>query len=471
VQAFDIVHVQHERPHLLDALIGVGIFVFCLIGIQSRVLFELASIWPANAAFLSVLIVFRLKGSMAVWLYAAFAYVAADLLTGATLDKSVLLNLANLGGVAVGAIAASTLRDDVILFQRPIDTLLLTLTMMAASAATATFGAIASAIVSDLQAPDAFALWFSSELVNYASFTPFFILLLRHIFENKKTEHAEMPYSGMQLAAVASLALSLVVTHVLGGPGASAICLPALLWCAVCMPPVFASGLTSMTVVWLLIAGPLQLIPWGFSLHSPLDLSSFRFGLAMVALGPFAVIGVNIAWLSIKQTLKFAATHDSLTGLMNRSAFLETAKLGVSRRNESTYSLMIIDIDHFTSINTSHANQMRDKVLCGVAQLLIRKIRRGDIVCRLGGQQFAVAMPGTPLDEATVGAERLRNEVSRLEIMAPYGVPVPLNVSIGITSRTNDVFDIEQLLGTADAALLEAKSGSRNAVVDRRAIS
>jgi two-component system, cell cycle response regulator len=156
---------------------------------------------------------------------------------------------------------------------------------------------------------------------------------------------------------------------------------------------------------------------------------------------------------------------DALTGLYNRHYM--TTHLGtILSRPEGARScaLMVLDIDHFKSVNDKHGHAAGDEVLREFAQRIQRTMRGTDLACRVGGEEFVLVMPETDLNAAVAAAERLRQAMDG-EPMKVAGLPEGLKVtcSIGVTpTRADD--SIETAFKRADGALYEAKNGGRNRV-------
>ena len=157
------------------------------------------------------------------------------------------------------------------------------------------------------------------------------------------------------------------------------------------------------------------------------------------------------------------ATTDPLTGVSNRRHFAEHAvrQLSIARRNHRPLVAMMVDIDHFKRINDTHGHAVGDEVIKQVASTLRVSVRDPDVLCRYGGEEFAIVMTemhGDPVDVA----DRLRVAIRENPVAAPNG-PVRLTVSIGVAELKPDD-DLETLLGRADAALYRAKEGGRDQV-------
>ena len=153
---------------------------------------------------------------------------------------------------------------------------------------------------------------------------------------------------------------------------------------------------------------------------------------------------------------------DSLTGLLNHSAFHERLAEEIRRanRHRSTVGLLIFDIDHFRRLNDTWGHSVGDEVLRGVAVVARDTCRGNDVVCRLGGEEFAVILPGSSLEDAGAVAERLR--VAIQETSFP-GVD-PVSVSIGVAACPAHASSPRDLTTCAQVALMEAKEAGRNRV-------
>ena len=131
-------------------------------------------------------------------------------------------------------------------------------------------------------------------------------------------------------------------------------------------------------------------------------------------------------------------------------------------------TLMIFDIDHFKQVNDTYGHDCGDEVLKGFADRLRGIIRGGDLLCRLGGEEFVIVMPGVDVEAATRIAERARLAIEEEPfVIDPNGRAIPVTVSIGVAERGADD-DAGSLYRRADRALYRSKSEGRNRVSRRR---
>jgi two-component system cell cycle response regulator len=171
----------------------------------------------------------------------------------------------------------------------------------------------------------------------------------------------------------------------------------------------------------------------------------------------------------LRQTVRRSvemALYDPLTGLNNRR-FLERrlpAMIDAARQRGAPLTMMILDIDHFKRINDTYGHDAGDLVLKGFATELHQIVRGGDLVCRLGGEEFLVAMPGLDASHAARMAERARRTIENKEFLIGGAAgPVSITVSIGLADFRGEQ-DPTDLYRRADRALYLSKSAGRNRV-------
>jgi two-component system, cell cycle response regulator len=166
----------------------------------------------------------------------------------------------------------------------------------------------------------------------------------------------------------------------------------------------------------------------------------------------------------ISEARRLAAT-DSLTGLMNRRAFMEAMDRERSRaaRHTLPLSLLMLDVDHFKRVNDTHGHDGGDAVLRGIADVLRKIARKSDFVSRWGGEEFIVALPQTADGGGRVAAERVRRAIAETSFILPSGDTLHATASVGFASATAQI-NLDELVARADRALYSAKARGRNRV-------
>ena len=162
------------------------------------------------------------------------------------------------------------------------------------------------------------------------------------------------------------------------------------------------------------------------------------------------------------EELTVLATRDPLTGCLNRRALFERFEIEWegTKRYGHALACIIVDIDNFKCVNDNHGHQVGDRVLKEVAEVLKAIVRKTDLICRYGGEEFFILLPHTDVEQAERVAEKLR---SKVESTSATGISV--TVSLGVSSSELDAETPEALIELADKALYAAKNTGRNQVV------
>lgn len=161
------------------------------------------------------------------------------------------------------------------------------------------------------------------------------------------------------------------------------------------------------------------------------------------------------------------AERDALTGLFNRRAILAHLEALHRDRRQASQSLclMMCDVDHFKRINDRHGHAKGDEVLRQVAHLLSGKLRDGDRVGRIGGEEFLIVLASADLEDARQVAERLRQQVADLSITCAEGARLDVTISIGVARSLHQDEDWADVIARADAGLYAAKRAGRDKVI------
>ncbi len=168
----------------------------------------------------------------------------------------------------------------------------------------------------------------------------------------------------------------------------------------------------------------------------------------------------------VNKNLSHLATTDPLTGVSNRRHLLDRILIEISQttRIESTFSLLAIDLDHFKDINDRYGHAVGDRVLIDFVKQVQDIIRPADLLGRMGGEEFTLLLPHTPLEGAAILAERIRQAIKNTPISVS-GHTIPLTISIGAAQFGLDGENEETLLEAADKRLYHAKESGRNRVM------
>lgn len=236
------------------------------------------------------------------------------------------------------------------------------------------------------------------------------------------------------------------------------------------LPPILAHLLLGRRLglgVSVLVMGIAALIYWRRFAAEPalMEVAAVAnvviYGLTVLALSHVYEFSRERSELALR---RFAAT-DPLTSLANRGEFerLFKREQSLAQRGGAPLSLLLVDLDHFKDINDAFGHGGGDAALVAVAGVIKESLRGSDWACRLGGEEFAVLLPGTAGAGARKIAERLRAAIAGAEIA--YGEEtIQVTASIGLAELGPDGEDLERVYQTADARLYESKKAGRNRV-------
>lgn len=179
------------------------------------------------------------------------------------------------------------------------------------------------------------------------------------------------------------------------------------------------------------------------------------------------IVAVQQQLTTAREALREQAIRDCLTGLFNRR-YLEEAlgrELRRAGHGDERLSILMLDLDHFKNLNDLHGHAAGDAVLKQVGMILDTHTRREDIVCRYGGEEFVLILPGAASSVASRRADELRQAIGRARLESQGEALGSITVSIGVAGFPEHGTTAEALLGAADQALYRAKHEGRNRVV------
>jgi len=181
------------------------------------------------------------------------------------------------------------------------------------------------------------------------------------------------------------------------------------------------------------------------------------------------LMGVGLILMAndrLKEELQYLAGHDTLTGAYGRRAFMDMAEREQARsqRSGQSMALLMVDLDHFKTINDAHGHQVGDQVLQRFAGIAQSCLRRQDVFGRYGGEEFMVLLPETAGGTALMVAERICATVANTPVMVRgKDQPIAISVSIGVAVGDSET-SLDRLIGMADAAMYRAKATGRNRI-------
>ena len=168
--------------------------------------------------------------------------------------------------------------------------------------------------------------------------------------------------------------------------------------------------------------------------------------------------------LEAREEMRYKATHDSLTSLLNRGMIVDllARELMRARREKGCTVVALGDLDHFKTVNDTHGHPVGDEVLREVARRLLSSVRSYDFVGRYGGEEFLVVLNNCDASKALSRTEQIRNAIGRTPISTAKG-PLPITMSLGVmASEGENSRSAEEVISEVDQALYEAKGAGRN---------
>ena len=179
------------------------------------------------------------------------------------------------------------------------------------------------------------------------------------------------------------------------------------------------------------------------------------------------IVAMRNKLVGMNRRLEALSTTDYLTTLPNRRAFETSLKEEVAKasRYQQSLSVAVLDIDHFKNINDQYGHHAGDEILQQVAERLQEGLRGGDVIGRIGGEEFALCLPHTESKDAFRACDRYREVISGM----PFhynGAPLTVTVSVGVAAYREGVTQLD-LIKLADSALYDAKRAGRNCTVER----
>lgn len=446
-------------PILPPLIVATAVFFACLFGIYTRPVGFLATFWPANAVMLGLLCRIPAAANPSGWLAGGIAFVAADLLTGSDLIKALVLNGANLAGITAAYLVYTWPPAARTGLREPASMLHLLLAAAAGGAAAGVVGGIANPLLFDGDVIGGWTLWFVTEFVNYVAILPI-ILSAPGWFALWQGVERTTSLKALDMLPAVALVVSFLAAALIGGPGAIAFPVPALLWCGLVYRVFPTAILTLLFVVLTLLVISTGYLP--AQVNDEKTLISLRLGISLIAVAPIMLACVMQSRNELLAELHHLATHDPLTGVSNRKAFREYAERNLNAARQRC-AILMFDLDHFKSVNDTFGHAVGDKVLVAFTQRVKACLRAQDLLGRLGGEEFAALVFECSDSQVASLADRIRQEI-RQPMMLDDGRTLAITTSLGIAiaDPVNGRVFIDDMLSRADAMLYRAKTAGRD---------
>jgi diguanylate cyclase (GGDEF)-like protein len=432
---------------------------------------DLAAFWPVNAILLGLFVRAPRFACAAGWISAVVGFVACGLIAGDPPLATIILSAANMLSVVVGYLIYRRHDESIRHLKRPRAIWTMAICVAAAGTATGVAGAVIDPILFHGTIWHGASFWFVTTVMNHIAILP--VILSAPDMSWRWQERRQQLTLNIDLRRslpIVAAFLSCGASVLIGGPGAAAFPLPALLWCSVTYTVFTTSLLTLGFSVWTLIAISTDMVNLSVSGSRFNTEMSIRIGIALLALAPLSLAIVMETRNELMRRLLDIASRDQLTGLLNRHAFRERSNTLLSQLglDGKPVSLLMINIDHFRSINDTHGYAAGDRALNSFSRIVSACLRDSDVLSRLGGEEFAVLLPDCSHTGVTIVAERIRKTIAETAVDLGDNLQQSITVSIGAVSALEAPLDIEPLLFAADSALYRAKKTGRNKVIESK---
>lgn len=244
-----------------------------------------------------------------------------------------------------------------------------------------------------------------------------------------------------------------------------------VLWYLISLPGVYlllgrwaGVGATLFSIACLVFMNPYLERPYSTYALATSILASLSLSTLFLA---FSLQSVSFfrRMLESKEQLRFLATHDPLTGVLNARAYYTSCNqlISVSRRQDAEFAVLFVDLDHFKRINDTHGHEAGDEVLKALAHCIGRTLRASDVLGRIGGEEFSAFLPGADCASGSAVAEKLRLAIEQLHPEVA-GQALSVTASIGVASGKSGLNTIAEIQHVADEAMYQSKREGRNRV-------
>lgn len=449
-----------ETPYYNTLLIFILTTLFYFVGAELRLIDQLSLFWPLNAVMAGVF--FRNPYIARPGNY-LICYLSMLLFDGFTTHwgiASLVINLSNMVFIITVTHLLLLTDSTTDTAERPLNALRFFIFCLLASLLCALVGALGSATEDNINFPAMYADWFSEEFSTGILILPFLLTV--------RWPKRWPVFSLQHIWPLVMVAVSLVITVTIGGPGSLAFPLPALIWCAVRYPLPITCLITLLTGILEIVLVAYGLASVGSHLRVVLnELVSTRLGIATIAICPI-IVALSVASInSLLQQISRRADFDFLTGAYSRSGLFECLKRRQQEygSEQAPVSVIMMDIDHFKAINDTWGHECGDEVLREFVRHVTQLVNGRGMVTRMGGEEFGIICMEQSLEDTVQLAEEIRVAVARMQITW-HDDTLSLTVSLGIDGDPDPERDtveiIVHLLLQADKHLYHAKRQGRN---------
>lgn len=468
------INTKHSLPAAVQLItLFLLAFLLSLLGIFTRPIGSLSLFWPVNAILLGLLLRKPAYATPAGWVITYLGMIAADLANGESLSLAMWLNACNMSLIGTGYAVMLMLPKSQRRMGKPQAILYMFTASLSGAAVASTLSILRNESLYNNTAVIAWLAWFSEQFSTNLLLLPVLLAAPRL----KQLLRMQINYRLRGSMPLFALLFSLAFSVYIGGPGAIAFPIPALLWCAVryqLFTVTLLTLLTGMTEI-SSISANLMLYETPNNHNAFLDtLMSARLGIAMLVMGPLILASSIAVNRKLLRRLEHSANHDFLTGVLARNALTRKAAelLEHKHKSKEAVSLLLIDIDHFKQINDTYGHLVGDQVLASFAHVVRRELRHDQLFGRLGGEEFAIMLPRALAAQGLALGEHLRQLVEKADVYPRGKTPLNITISVGVASLAmNEVKSLEQLMNMADIALYRAKSQGRNRVESFNVVS
>jgi diguanylate cyclase (GGDEF)-like protein len=178
-------------------------------------------------------------------------------------------------------------------------------------------------------------------------------------------------------------------------------------------------------------------------------------------------VKVGLSNIKLHEELQQQATQDPLTGLYNRRYLNDALEREMKhiKRNSETLCVAFFDLDHFKKYNDLYGHEAGDEVLKTIADILTKRIRKIDILCRYGGEEFVLVLVNTNIDKVMFILEQFREEMSNMKIKFKEGYLESVTISMGLAEAPKHGVTVDTIIQSADDAMYEAKKLGGNRII------